>query len=170
MMPHETSCGLTWYGPTEPNQWFHGSRHKGLPIGELLLPQSQSGVRGWTQDPTTPRRSYLYISPCSVVCALYSTARKNGPKPEDYLGAVYRVEVDDYRTIERDTLHPDIQFHCQGARIVADVTDSPFPWQEFVEPSMHETVLEMQRAGVAPALLSGKMTLADVQTFFKENQ
>ena len=163
-----SSCGLTWYGPTEPNQWFHGSRYKGLPAGELLVPQSQGGFRGWTQDPTTPRRDYLYVSQCSAVCALYSTGRRTGPIPEDYAGAVYRVEVEGL--VERDTLFPDVQSRCRGARIVADVTDSPFPWREFVEPAMWETVVEMQRAGVAPDVLSGKTTLADVQALFRENQ
>jgi hypothetical protein len=160
MSPIRIFDEMVWYGPSEPDQLFHGSRCKNLPVGEMLLPQARSGVGGWIQNPKSDGKRYLYLSPCSVVSAIYAMGRGF----DCQWGGVYKVAIGDGDVLEKDPEAPEFQLRTlRGARIIADMTETLFPWEEFIEPSKRDAVRRMQRAGVAPHLFSGKATLADVQ-------
>jgi len=114
---------------SQESNWFHGSVKRGLKPGDVLLPQTRSGYKGWAPRAATlydpgedDRANFVFIAPSLIQALLYSI----GPNANG--GGLYRVYP--LGEIAPDIECSDNQFTCEKAKVVEDLSETLLTWDE----------------------------------------
>ena len=130
--------------------YYHGSQSRNLPLGSIIVPQAECGVKGWTLNPNSPDRNKVFITDSLNLAMSYAFPRSIREAKAMGLGEWYKeipnwhirckggvyqvgplslVAVDEYPAQEI-TGH---QFTCERAVILRDLSHVIWNFNEDIQ-------------------------------------